>query len=503
MSLNVGDYVVLDIAQASAIGANGSILITGRIMAQRPHFDNPKRMQFFFGCHKVCIQQGNVVSTAATLPVSKLTKNELQSRSAHIVSDQGYVYRPDGWYDDTFLLPILQPAAKGSELVSIPESAMNTYCEIRYLCFSFRPWFAVDFTILGTVSPPESIWAYSAHVCHRCLQVFFSIDDLEQHLNCFCQQRHQPGEVIYTKKALIGPLRTGEVHTRYVDGAIHQQYCRRLALLTKGFVESKVLINDVDIYEFFVVTVSRSTVMALARSENKEACDSYDTEKWNGDLVVGYFCRIKHHADHSLACLSVFPPFQGLGVGGFLIALSYHLTFVRQTECGCADYCGRGGGTVSRPWSYMGQQALFSYWRQAVSKIIAKFDGQEVDSIETFAKSIPGVHADDLCRYFVARRNLFYETMKSQGPVGGASRSRGIDSYVPADAYQGANTAPAPLPKETVGYLFFDGDEDDTEAERPPTATNSSDIAVRSLMRFDETCLFISRYKYHYALKTA
>jgi hypothetical protein len=378
------------------------------------------------------------------------------------------------------------------------ETSMNTYCEIRYLCFSFRPWFTVDFTILGTVSPPESIWAYSAHICHRCLQAFFSMDDLEQHLNCFCQQRHPPGDVIYAKKGTIGHLRTGEIHARYVDGAVHQQYCRRLALLTKGFVESKVLTNDVDIYEFIVVTVSRNTIMSLSHSKNKEACDNYDSEKWCGDLVCGYFCRIKHHADHSLACLSVFPPFQGTGVGGLIISLSYYLTSQRQSRCGCTEFCGVSGGTVSTPWSYMGQRALFSYWRKALQKILPKLDGQELDSVDTLAKSVPGVHAADLRSYFVARRNLFYETVRAQDrpsrSFNSSRSSRQIDTFSTQESTHGVNTGPVPVEKETVGYLFFDGDEEDADEGR--TADDSSDL--RALIRFDDRCVDISKYKYHY-----
>ena len=496
----IGEEVSLDVEQRKDVGQDDSLLVTGVILAKKPHYDNPSRMMYYFSCLKIGRQRGDDVSTAVLEIIGSNRRNDLKKNSATLVSAEGYVYRLDGWYDDQLLRKlVLRSSAKKqtidsetiAEMVDKARKEMDSYCELCYLFFATRPWFEVDFTVLGAVTAPDSTWAYSAYACHRCLQPFLMKERLEEHLNAYCEQKSPPGAVIYMNRVSIGPSRTAEVRIRYVDGAKNIQYCRRLALLSKSFVESKVLTNDVDIFEFFTITISRSIIAEFSGFDERisKICCAFEAEEWNGELVAGYFCRIKHQPDHCLSCITVFPPFQGRGLGNLMICVAYGITFIRQTECGCAKKCGSRGGKVSKPWSFMGQRALFSYWRQELNKIINKFDGQEINSIETLAKSIPGVHADDLSAFLIDQRHAFSTPVTLSDEeyalrsIEGTLPPRRADAFSIAEAFQGANTAPGPNPKAQLGLLLFDGDDEGDED--PQLSDGSVSDPLRRLVLFD------------------
>ncbi|CAD6190466.1 unnamed protein product [Caenorhabditis auriculariae] len=76
-------------------------------------------------------------------------------------------------------------------------------------------------------------------------------------------------------------------------------YCQCLCLLSKLFMDHKTLYFDVDDFMFYVL------------------CEVNDA----GAHIVGYFSK-EIDSVNNLACIMVFPPFQNVGYGKFLIRLS-------------------------------------------------------------------------------------------------------------------------------------------------------------------------------------
>lgn len=398
--------------------------VTGVITGKRSHLEDSKRVLFFFHATSVEIPveyrrlwlKGGGSSGGTTSSPERMDKhftNELIPRGNYFISSDGYKYQYDGWYDEDFFLPLsfsfedqesdLFPkdctALKSTTTIHIPQSwieAMDqqpSLCEVRYLCYSFQPWFYSPYERFSYLSLPDSQCCYSLYICHRCLTPFFSLVHLATHLEGYCEGSRPPGELIYHDKKT-------ESKVYYVDGARHLHYGRCASMLGKFFIESQVLLHDVDLYEFFIVTIPTAQLPYFGPEESDrnslklggivmedktdtlayslhdsflEAAAQFDKgeKKWFGDVVVGYFSRLKHQRSHALSCIVVLPPFQRMGIGKFLLNVAYYLTHVRQTTCGCL-LCGQDGGAVARPFSPHGQHLLLSYWGEALRKAVMK-----------------------------------------------------------------------------------------------------------------------------------
>lgn len=403
--------------------------VFGVLIGKRSHLEDPSRALFFF--HTVSIEipteyrqlwgkggfSGSTSSSSERM--EKHFTNELISRGNYFVSSDGYKYQYDGWYDKECLVPISLltegevpdafqkeggTSSKPMMTAPIPQSWVEAMkqqtclCEVRYLCYAFLPWFHSPYERFSYLSVPERQCCYSLYICHRCLSPFFSLVHLAAHLEGYCEMARPPGEVIY-----LDPKTEQKVY--YVDGARHLHYGRCASLLGKFFIESQLLVHDVDLYEFFIVTIpsrdlpylgseqrdfSQSEQMtnenhqtseiqkSPSHSSFKEAAAHFDKteKKWMGDVVVGYFSRLKHQRSHALSCIVVLPPFQRMGLGRFLLDLAYYLTRVRQSTCGCLQ-CGREGGAIARPFSPHGQQLLLHYWGAALRRVIQRISRHE------------------------------------------------------------------------------------------------------------------------------
>lgn len=398
--------------------------VIGVIIGMRCHLEDPRRVLFFFHATSVEISaeyrrlwlKGGGSSGGRTSSPERMEKhftNELIPRGNYFISSDGYKYHYDGWYDEDFFLPLSllleeqesdavskdYTVLKSTTPVHIPQSwveAMNqqpSLCEVRYLCYSFQPWFYSPYERFSYLSLPESQCCYSLYICHRCLTPFFSLVHLATHLEGYCEGTRPPGELIYFDKKM-------ETKVYYVDGARHLHYGRCASMLGKFFIESQLLLHDVDLYEFFIVTIPTGQLPYLGPEEMdrnslkvdgiamedktdmlsyslhdsfQEAAAQFDKreKKWFGDVVVGYFSRLKHQRSHALSCIVVLPPFQRMGIGKFLLHVAYYLTHVRQATCGCL-LCGKDGGAIARPFSPHGQHLLLSYWGEALRKAVAK-----------------------------------------------------------------------------------------------------------------------------------
>lgn len=419
--MEVGRLCVLRIASAKYEAEADCTTVSGVVIGKQAHIEDSSRFLYYFHCTSIELPLAYRTAmrkdflTTNTPSRGKSGSSELTVKSTYLQSTpEGYKYQFDGWYEGEELTPTAD-IYSGSIPSQWMEAMRNEFapCEVRYLCYSFHPWFSTaPESLLYLTLPADRHRCYSLYLCHRCLTPFFSQVHLTVHLEGYCSMRTPPGLLIYHNQR-------SQLKVYYVDGAKHLHYGRCISLVGKCFIESKILKNDVDLYEFFVVTVP----LRVCLEDGSGGDTSYDAEKWNGDVVAGYFSRLKHSAQ-TLSCIVVLPPFQHMHLGIFLLDVAYQLTKVRQADCGC-ELCGAHGGIVSRPFSPHGQLLLLSYWSAALKRILRHSSTPSSQSPESLtfeswaelrdAFDIP-IHLDDLQFLMVHDKHAFYSAAE-----GGAS----------------------------------------------------------------------------------
>ncbi|KPI87205.1 putative MOZ/SAS family acetyltransferase [Leptomonas seymouri] len=454
------------------------------VVAVRRHAEDPHRLFHYVRCiridlgvelarqrRKAAAPSWHGMPLGAAGSGTMHSCSELRVSTNSFVSSDGYHYRFDGWYEEsalqcvedasTFSSPIprssdeppLMVSGEGGDASSsctvakaqsprastqcrpIPEewvAAMErdtAICEVVYLCYAFQPWFPAPYTALQYLALPEEDVCHSAYVCHRCLSPLFTREQYFVHLEgSYCPLRSPPGRLLYHDE-------DHGYKTFLVDGAKDLHYCRCLSLLGKHLIESKLLSNDVDLYEYVVVTMPRASLpflgeCGMSAEEFRSAAANFDKEDWDGDVVMGYFSRLKHHPDHTLSCIVTLPLFQNMGVATFLLDIAYWMTRQRQRLCGGPRCCGHAGGAISRPFSPHGQSLLLSYWRRALLRVLGdaaprRRASRTPQAEPTFtltelrdAMDI-AIHADDLELLLLQSELTFYAAASSGGRAGG------------------------------------------------------------------------------------
>lgn len=569
--------------------------VTGVIADIRPHIDDPSRQLFYVCCLKV--DETNAVvdaveeRTQAVLqygvaqPFTKKLDLFVQTRSKRVVnssyylqqlqtrttaslqmsclmSPEGYEYTLDGWYDADSLLPTIEKQSNEGGLVDQQgetvrdrrrrvASTSNVPCELQLLGVSIRPWFVAPFSALGYLTPPPTQYAYSVYLCHRCLAPYYDLLTFVDHLQV-CRNVvvvPAPRGPVTTISHVGNPfpvLRMGipiyqrelkhhAVRVRLYDGADFLFLGRHLALLTRCFVESKLTERDVDLYEFYVVSVSRTlgakmldgvldtAQQAELQRYDQTAVDAYEKlirqgaeqqgssesamsllqqacqPLWNGEIIVGFFCRAKMYTNHALSCIVTIPCFQRWGIAELMLDVAYYYNAVRQRFCGreqtpmspaCAvskgsvasvacKHCGTDGGGVDRPYSVPGEALLLSYWKKRVIPVLTSpvmvrrlYESLRDVRLRTFRYTHVHMTQEDFELLLTSHDAFFYNHAEQGGDLVG----RIILEWKPLSAA----TAETQKAKE-LGR--FSGD-----TVQPVV---SAAVATRQWIAFDESCCCI------------
>ncbi|KAJ1965258.1 hypothetical protein IWQ62_002715 [Dispira parvispora] len=194
------------------------------------------------------------------------------------------------------------------------------------------------------------------YVCEWCFKYMRQPETLVSH-QPKCTYREPPGAVIYKEGHRL------RAYT--VDGKQHKLYCQNLCLFGKLFLDNKTVCFDIERFDFYVLTTS--------------------TTSTSPRQTVGYFSKEKHSPEnYNLACIVVFPPFQGQGYGRLLVELSYQLS-VRLGQV----------GTPERPLSQQATLAYSRHWQRAVLSALAELN-QEYIPLSDVAERTGMVYPDIL-----------------------------------------------------------------------------------------------------------
>ncbi|PJF17215.1 Histone acetyltransferase [Paramicrosporidium saccamoebae] len=204
-----------------------------------------------------------------------------------------------------------------------------------------RPWYSAPYPAEYFEGPePGHLW-----MCERCLKYMRSRATFLRHLPK-CSDRVPPGCEIYRKD---------EISVFEVNGRFSRDYCQRLCLLAKMFLDHKTLYYDVETFLFYILVEWHPVREIILEGRNEARNYSF----------VGYFSKEKQSpSDYNLSCIMTLPHKQRRGFGAFLMDFSYLLTR-REGKIGSPE----------KPLSDLGLVGYVKYWSRIVSDVLLECEG--------------------------------------------------------------------------------------------------------------------------------
>lgn len=226
--------------------------------------------------------------------------------------------------------------------------------------------------------------------------------------NMTFRKLHPPGTEIYRDNVFGASLFE-------VRGHEQKEYGRNLFLIGKSFLENKLAGHDVDLYVFYVLClhcqkhapwVMGTVLDELAVDASERASIECDVDPM---IFAGYYSWEEGLVHDNLACIMTLPCFASMGLGHFLIAASYEMSYRR----GCV-------GTPERPLSDLGTMAYRLYWREV---LFTWFAFELAEYLDSNALVLPLDEATTRQLDEEERRVVEME-MRSRGPPGASSTAK-------------------------------------------------------------------------------
>lgn len=190
------------------------------------------------------------------------------------------------------------------------------------------------------------------YCCEMCMRFFNTNREYTDHVRQ-CTWTHPPGDEIY---------RCGRISAYEVDGAFSTRYCVNLCLVTKLFLYHKGEYYAPHDFHFYIVC----------------------TNDIRGAHPIGFFSKEKKREHgYNLACIMTFPCYQRMGIGRFLISLSYELSRIEKIP-----------GSPEKPLSDLGFLSYRHFWKDAVIECLVNHQSEQLSVNQISAYT--GMTTDDI-----------------------------------------------------------------------------------------------------------
>jgi hypothetical protein len=211
------------------------------------------------------------------------------------------------------------PDEEQAQIEYLGEARNHEY--LRFSHFTMKAWYYSP-----TPEPYHDL--YTLYCCEFCFGFFCTEDEYVEHCHN-CTATHPPGDEIY---------KDGRISVYEIDGLIASRYCVNLCLVTRLFLHHKTEFYDTRFFNFYIVCLGDV----------------------RGAHPAGFFSKEKNSVDHyNLACIECFPCYQRMGIGTFLISLSYEFSKIEKQA-----------GTPEKPLSDLGWTTYRAFWRDTVLEAI-------------------------------------------------------------------------------------------------------------------------------------
>ena len=226
--------------------------------------------------------------------------------------------------------------------------------------FKIQPWFSAPFPAEYFETTHRQLW-----MCEYCLKYMRARELFVRHTEK-CANRRPPGMEIYRKDAFS---------LFEVNGRFAVDYCRRLCLLGKLFLDHKLIYNDVETFLFYILVEWKPITDEQHVRYLLKCTPSYQLLPLTHELVtwkfIGYFSKEKSSpSNYNLSCIITLPQHQRRGLGALLMDLSYLLSR-REGRLGSPE----------KPLSDLGLLGYVRYWSSVVAKVVREALQQGVSGL--------------------------------------------------------------------------------------------------------------------------